>query len=229
MRSRSILSATIAILIKPNNTLDDNLLPYSEIEKEMDSSLLLTSEEQAIDDNVGGGAINEKTRHYHPSDSVIGSDLGKNIVCDGWNPTEHLSHMLHALVGLDRYPQYLGRFRNLSDIDLLANALETRLSDVRRHRTEIGQRRKGIQKLIAKLTSGVIDDDDDDCDCSALWSGHPLLSPPKTWTELRERNILTDHAFKVAHLSAASTTKKARNAKSSKSDRAGTNVRNQEM
>ena len=89
-----------------------------------------------------------------------------------------------------------------------------------------------MQKLIAKLTSGVIDDDDsdddDDCDCSALWRDHPLLSPPKTWTELRERNILTDHAFKVAHLSAASTTKKSRNAKSSKSDRAGTNVRTSE-
>ena len=34
-----------------------------------------------------------------------------------------------------------------------------------------------------------------------LWKNHPLLSPPKDWTDLRERKILQQEAFKVAYQS----------------------------
>jgi hypothetical protein len=169
---------------------------------------------------VGGGAINEKTRYYQPNNNTSGS--GKGII-EGWNPSNNLGHMLHALVGLDRYPNYLGRFRDISDIDLLENALESKLSDVRRQRSEIIQKRVDIQQLVKRYTSSMTEfvEVSDDCPCSALWRDHPLLSPPKTWAELRERKMLTDHAFKVVHHSLLSI-RNARTAKSNKTAKADT-------
>lgn len=167
---------------------------------------------------VGGGAINEKTRYYtQPHDSTKNHEFG-NDTFGGWNPNENLAHLLHALVGLDRYPNYLDRIRDSSDIDSLENALESKLSDVRRQRSEIIQRRRDIYKLVVRYTSSTKELSDevyDSCQCNVLWCDHPLLAPPKTWTELRHRKILTEQAFKVAHQSAAST-RKARNAKSGK-------------
>jgi len=174
---------------------------------------------------VGGGAINEKPRYYRPTDNTTdsGSGFGKSSF-DGWNPSSNLAHMLHALVGLERYPNYLGRFQYLSDIELLENALESRLSDVRRQRSEIIQRRKGIQQLVKRYTLSMTEfvgfNDDSPC---ALWRDHPILSPPQTWIELRDKKMLSDHAFRVAHLSTASM-KKARNAKGDKSTKAGTSM-----
>lgn len=168
-------------------------------------------------DGVGGGAINEKPRYYRPTDNTIDSGFGKSSF-EGWSPSSNLAHMLHALVGLERYPNYLGRLRDLSDIEILENALESRLSDVRRQRSEIIQRRKDIQQLVKRYTSSMTEffEVNDDSPC-ALWRDHPILSPPKTWIELRDKKMLTDHAFKVAHHSAASM-KKARKAESTKAD-----------
>ena len=184
--------------------------------------------DQAVDasDNkiLGGGAINEKPRHYNPlpdrnekeksnennkikrDDDSINNDAKRS-----WDPANNLSHMLHALVGLDRYPNYLSRFQHTSDMDLLEQALEQRLQDVRRQKTSIIERRMGIQKLVRKYTSSVqIKNDghemvisENECndgqgDCLTCWLDHPLLSPPKTWNELRERNILTESAFNAA-------------------------------
>ena len=58
---------------------------------------------------LGGGAINEKERHYG---RVEKKDTDNDDVDDApsegtWDPTNNLSHMLHAIAGLDRYPNYL--------------------------------------------------------------------------------------------------------------------------
>lgn len=166
---------------------------------------------------IGGGAINEKPRFYQPNDNPIDSGGGRCNIDNSWNPSDNLSHMLHALVGFDRYPNYLSRLRRLSDIDLLEQALETRLSEVRRQRSEIVQRRAGIRQLVRRLISSEseVDVEKDNCDCTELWCDHPLLSTPKTWIELRERKVLLDQAFKVAHTSIASR-RNSRKAKSHK-------------
>ncbi len=205
--SRIRLVLCIAILIKRNiaqsNSSLSNHSSQLAAEEGMDSPpanlLHPTADASAGDDSlggVGGGAINEKTRYYRPS--------------VGWNPTDNLGHMLHALVGLDRYPNYLNRFKDLSDIDSLENALETKLLEVRRQRLEIIKRRKDAQQLVKRYLLSENDyvvDVSGDCPCSALWRDHPKLSSPKTWIELRERKMLTEHAFKVAHHSTASTRK----------------------
>ena len=131
--------------------------------------------------------------------------------------------MLHALVGLDRYPNYLNRFKELSDIDSLENALELKLLEVRRQRLEIIKRRKDTKQLVKRYLlsrKDLVVDVSDDCLCSALWRDHPILSPPKSWIQLRERKILTEHAFKVAYHSTASTRKapKTKTGKPTKAD-----------
>lgn len=166
---------------------------------------------------VGGGAINEKARYYSQLRATTRHEFGNDAI-GGWNPNENLAHVLHALVGLDRYPNYLERFRDSSDIDSLENALESKLFDVRRQRSEIIQRRRETYKLVKRYTSSAKELSDevfDNCQCNTLWCDHPLLAPPKTWIELRQRKLLTAQAFEIAHQSAAST-ERARKSKSGK-------------
>ena len=114
----------------------------------------LTSMNVDADINViGGGGINEKPRLYKPNnDNSINSDGDKGDYFGSsiWNPSKNVSHMLHAIVGIDRYPNYLNRLNDLSDIDSLEEALEARLSDVRRQRSEIIQRRAGMKQLVRR-------------------------------------------------------------------------------
>ena len=110
-------------------------------------------------------------------------------------------------------------------MDALEYALESRLSDVRKQKSEIVQRRKGIQQLVERYLISINGEEDEayvlespEEDCSTLWRKHPLLSTPKTWIDLHERKILQEQAFKVAHNSISSTYKKQkRNAKGNKS------------
>ena len=172
---------------------------------------------------IGGGAINEKRRLYQQSSSTYTTTNNDDSTSNNdstndtsWKPNEYLSHMLHALVGLDRYPNYLNR---ISDIDTLAleKALESKLSDVRKQRAEINQRRADIKQLVRRYMmdkSYIVEDEE--CTASQeidiLWKNHPLLSPPKDWIDLSERNILQEVAFKVAYQS----TNKKRKSKSKK-------------
>jgi hypothetical protein len=203
-----------AAILTKSNTKAHPISSIAELPTQvMDESMSMNigAEQNAI----GGGAINEKPRLYNAND--LDSSRGRNNAGDSWNPSDDLSHILHALVGFDRYPNYLSRFRHLSDIDSLENALEARLSDVRKQRSEIVQRRADIQQLVRRYISSESAGDvkKDNFDCSELWRDHPLLSPPKTWLELREKKVLLDQAFKVAYGSIA-LTNNARKAKSSK-------------
>lgn len=176
------------------------------------ASLRVASDDGGADvdpsrDRIGGGAINEKPRSYgsgNENEGVDGDGDGGGNETTSWNPSDNLSHMLHALVGLDRYPNYLGRFKDVSDMQELEKALEARLSDVRRQRSEIVERRAGIRRVVGRYLSMNGHDvshaeDEGPSDCSGLWSRHPSLSPPKTWLDLKERKILQGQAFKVAY------------------------------
>ncbi len=195
------------------------------------SPSLSSISEAGKDGLIGGGAINEKPRSYksqsfhripssHDGPKIVKSsnDRHDEHVCradsddasveTSWDPINNLSHLLHALVGLDRYPNYLSRFQNTAEIDLLENALEESLHKVKNQKAAIVEWRKGVQKLVKTFINshyfngedvGMVDTQNDGVgDYYKLWLGHPILSPPKTWKELRERNVLTDQAFKTA-------------------------------
>lgn len=179
---------------------------------------------------IGGGAINEKQRLYQQEKNNQDKDESMEDKDNNgsWNPSDSLSHMMHALVGLDRYPNYLSRFKDEHDMELLERALESRLIDVKRKRKEIHERRAGIEQLVKRYiinmnensTQRGNDKIEEAGDCSSLWNSHPLLSAPNTWPDLQARNILQDQAFKVAYQSISKALQNnRRKAKSNKSQK----------
>mmetsp|Transcript_16147 Transcript_16147/g.33737 ORF Transcript_16147/g.33737 Transcript_16147/m.33737 type:complete len:484 (-) Transcript_16147:223-1674(-) len=220
-------------------------VPMTESRRSISPSILSIISEAGKDGSIGGGAINEKPRLYKnrtvnkitylrggPETLTSTNDRRDERVGDttdasvktSWDPISNLSHMLHALVGLDRYPNYLSRFRNTADIDLLENALEESLQKVRKQKAEIVKRGEGVRKLVKTFINshdfhgddvGMMDTHQNvEGDNYKLWLGHPILSRPKTWKELRERNVLTEKAFQTAFRSV--------NKKSTKSGKNGT-------
>lgn len=84
-----------------------------------------------------GGFINEKLRNLATTKSVM-----------SFSGTSQ-SHLLHALEGLDRYPNYLNRW-NERDIDELELSLQQKLTKVRQQRQAIRDRRTAIADLISQ-------------------------------------------------------------------------------
>eukprot|EP00804_Cyclotella_cryptica_P027660 CCRYP_010283-RA/>CCRYP_010283-RA protein AED:0.02 eAED:0.02 QI:107/1/1/1/1/1/2/91/468 len=168
---------------------------------------------------IGGGAINEKPRLYSLSSNPSPTRQVGSIDPDSssWSPGKSLGHMLHALVGLDRYPNYLSRFQHIYDVEALESALKEKLDEVTRQKNDIIAKRKGIHDLVCRYNKSIEEkrsheqshsDTDDaaartddtmecsDSDCSNFW--HSELSPPTSWSELKKRKILNEDAFKVA-------------------------------
>ena len=80
---------------------------------------------------VGGGAINEKKPYLKLPQTVNDKEFGSNF-----DPDEFPSHLLHAMFGLDRYPNYISRWgSNLEDAEKLEHALEQQLTKVRSKNT----------------------------------------------------------------------------------------------
>ena len=86
-----------------------------------------------INDKIGGGSVNEKERRYspdahhhqHPSPSSSSTDSDNNDhieVESSYNPLQHRSHLLHAIEGLNRYPNYLSRWKE-NDVEALEQEL----------------------------------------------------------------------------------------------------------
>ena len=110
-------------------------------------------------EKIGGGAINEKIRTYNPNKP---SDQSTTLFSGGWDPTQNISQFLHAIVGLDRYPNYLSRFQNVQDVVALENALKQTLEKVEQQKNGMVKRRNDIADLVHhcafSLISGVLDD-----------------------------------------------------------------------
>lgn len=149
-------------------------------------------------EKIGGGAINEKIRTYNPSKP---SDQSTTLFSGGWDPTQNISQFLHAIVGLDRYPNYLSRFQNVQDVVALENALKQTLEKVEQQKNGMVKRRNDIADLVHHynklkrerrlIKDGTVSEAATDTD----------LSLPKTWSELKRRNVLHENAFKVAYQS----------------------------
>ncbi len=133
---------------------------------------------------IGGGAINEKERQYGKLDgssSAIVTKLGNS----NFNPEEVPSHLMHALFGLDRYPNYLSRWSsNVEDIDKLEGALEQQLAKVRQQKDQLLRRNTAIHNLIEEAKQAHEDVD---------WD---VLVPPDSWKEIKD-HVLDPVAWKA--------------------------------
>ena len=133
------------------------------------SSVTMTTTVGDDQEIFGNGRINEKIRNGSGS-GVNGSGVGdksefdqrRNVGFDG----SVSSHLLHAVVGLNRYPNYLNRWNDVRDIDSLEKALEEQLSLVRKQKGRLLQMKRNVFELLKKH----------DLDCQT--------SRPKTWDEL---------------------------------------------
>lgn len=137
-----------------------------------------TGDNSAATPVLGGGEINEKSRFFGKSHMQHPLTIPEN-----YNPKENLSHLLHAIVGLDRYPNYLLRWTQNEEKDIAAveEALEEQIQKVRQQRDLLRKRRKHFSKVCNDLST----------------VEQPLLSllqPPQTWDEVRD-NILHPKVF----------------------------------
>ena len=165
------------------------------------SGATMSSQSGERGDVVGGGAINEKERKFGGRHKNTVGEKGEadgdggvlaTLPTSGYDPSSILSHTLHALAGMDRYPNYLSRW-NDDDIGRLEDAMMRTLGDVRKQRNELRKRRDGISCLVEEALvwedsmkmegekRGEIDD------------MRSLLDPPTTWEEVRDQ-ILDERA-----------------------------------
>ena len=122
--------------------------------------------------NVGGNAVNEKTRRpsrarYHNDDD--------DTTAIGFDPQRIKSHLYHALEGLDRYPNYLSRWNDDGHValDRLEGALREALDKVQGQRARVATHRQEMEALVQDF-----------------WHCHPeyqtLVQRPSSWHELQQ-------------------------------------------
>jgi hypothetical protein len=113
---------------------------------------------------VGGGAINEKKRNIKETNGT------KSERISGFNPIKSKSHLMHAIEGMDRYPNYLSRWSE-QDMDRLEEGLEHQLQKVRAQKIDVMERRRGIEVMVMRLVEQ-----------NEEWS--QLLKPPEAWSDV---------------------------------------------
>ena len=126
---------------------------------------------------VGGGAVNEKKRVFlhslRPEQDDNRNDAAPPLSSSisKYNPTHHRAHLLHAIEGLDRYPNYLSRWEE-DDIDLLELALQERLQQVRTQKQALLQQRREMQLVLQSFLES-----------SPEWRS--FVKVPETWEEVQ--------------------------------------------
>jgi len=161
--------------------------------RQTDSTARLTKAAAMTEDTddsytVGGGEVNEKKRLNNPGGlfqtpkSPKTDSQKTNTRPSTYDPEHHRSHLLHAIEGLDRYPNYLSRWQE-DDMDALETALEQRLEQVRAQKTKVVQQRKDIKDVLHQFLSE-----------------HPewkdFVQAPKTWKEIQS-TVLDPRAAKA--------------------------------
>lgn len=162
-----------------------------------------SSSSETSSPQVGGGAINEKKRWYgkeiekSPSRSnrndehEIEKKLGVHALGPGksnFDPENASSHLLHALAGLDRYPNYLSRWNfDLKDVDRLEQALEDQLAKVRLQKQNIMARNQQLQLMKENVVTKLKDDNDDEEEeeVNGDSSSFDIFNVPYSWREIK--------------------------------------------
>ena len=139
---------------------------FSSIEIREDSAAMSSMSSATVSEDavvVGGGAINEKDRNVNERNPIL--EHGKTE--RSFDPSNHRSHLWHALEGLDRYPNYLSRWQE-DDMVELEKALEKQLQKVRDQKKAVLERRQGIHTMMKHLDPKY------------------ALSLPQSWDEVRD-------------------------------------------
>eukprot|EP00980_Cylindrotheca_fusiformis_P023016 scaffold10054_cov140-Cylindrotheca_fusiformis.AAC.7 len=123
---------------------------------------------------IGGGAINEKKRSFDGK----GNANGRTKIVSAFDPLNR-SHLMHAIEGLDRYPNYLSRWSE-NEISLLEDSLQHQLSLVKSQKQQIQERREALRTVVDQI-----------CEKEPAWGD--FLAPPVTWEDVRS-NILDTRA-----------------------------------
>jgi hypothetical protein len=141
-------------------------------------------------DEVGGGSVNEKKRQYGPLSSSASSSSTTSTQRDidshkgsstesSYNPLKHRSHLLHAIEGLNRYPNYLSRWKQ-NDVEALEQELKRVISQVREQKSNTEEQRHTIRLALGDF-----------------FLEHPewqqFSVAPESWEEMRE--ILDPRAY----------------------------------
>ncbi len=133
--------------------------------------------------SVGGGAINEKKRNIkETSTKSQNGETDKSEMISGFNPIKSRSHLMHAIEGMDRYPNYQSRWSE-QDMDRLEEGLENQLQKVRKQKEDVLARRRGIEVMVMRLVEQ-----------NENWS--QLLKPPETWSDVCDK-VLDSRAAKA--------------------------------
>jgi hypothetical protein len=125
---------------------------------------------------IGGGAVNEKKRLF-PEKGLLSKEKSgvvedeQTLSSSAYDPMQHRAHLLHALEGLDRYPNYLSRWQD-DDIDLLEGALQERLKQVREHKSKMTQQRLEMKQLLQEFLNQ-----------HSEWKD--FVQAPSTWEEIQ--------------------------------------------
>lgn len=177
-KQRTIVGSSVAFTRTPchrrffsirggSTTTNQELLP------ENHTSIMNENPDQVI----GGGAINEKKRtfvnHRMDDDDTTHGVPSSTSVFQG---TRNQAHFLHAMEGLDRYPNYLAKW-SPEDAENLEEALQQRLDQVRQQRKNAQIQHDRLQQVIEKV-----------CQDEPTWK--EFLEPPRTWDEIRKSDIL---------------------------------------
>ncbi|KAK1736773.1 2OG-Fe(II) oxygenase family protein [Skeletonema marinoi] len=193
-----LLSVLLIILSKSESRRSRGVTYPSSMHRSNNMDSSNNSSEQ-----LGGGAINEKQRTLGNSANSVHEKE------ESWDPSNKLSHILHSIVGLDRYPNYLSRYDE-SDIAAIEHALEQTLNDVRQQRKQVLQRRNGIRELVEKYNnalaspSAIHDDSQASSDSKNDVLQISSLFQPKSWSQLKD--VLSDEAFEVVYASLSKST-----------------------
>ena len=115
-------------------------------------------------DVLGGGAINETPRGR------------TQVQASEFDPNLQLSHLMHCLVGIHRYPNYLTRWTQkdgIQDIEKLEHALEQQLATVRSQKAELQERSIIMHEIMSQVQNYTKD----------LFP----FRPPTDWTEVQTK------------------------------------------
>ena len=143
-------------------------------------------------ESVGGGAINEKERSYGKDIPVSqplaeSSSMNEGGSKTNFDPSNQPAHLLHAIVGLDRYPNYLFRWNyDLNDVDHLESALEEQLEKVRSQKQKILDRNEMIATIREKVAARTkVEKAMEDGESDESLDHFDIFTMPQTWDEIR--------------------------------------------
>ncbi len=106
-----------------------------------------------------------------------------------FNARSETAHLLHALVGLERYPNYLSRwsYNLIQDVENLESALEEQLEKVRNQKERLLARTSNVRKTVNEAREAELQHDQD-ADINENEDDWNIFTTPKDWEEVK--NIL---------------------------------------